>query len=324
MTRVGVEAGAAAGLDANDLACPRRRDGAGIAVTADLRSRLAVAAVGVPAGVAAVYAGGWWLVLPLAGLAAWSAREFCRLALGDEADWRIEALGVVGASALVALAGVAPGLAAWGAGAVVLLVALVFAASGLAALWWVDGARPAASVSAAAAAAVYAGGTLSFAVFLRGLPDSWAGPAAAPGPWEGPVLALLPVAVVWTGDAAAYAVGRKAGRRKLAPRTSPGKTVEGAVAGLGASGATGWLAGMAFGDWPNLPVSPWTGLAAGLALGAAGQLGDLAESGFKRGARVKDSGSVLGGHGGVLDRFDGVYFAVPLAYGLALLARSLA
>lgn len=291
-------------------------------MTADLRSRLAVAALGVPAGVAAVYAGGWWMVVPLAGLAAWSAREFCRLALGDENDWRIEALGIAGAGALVVLAGLAPGLAAWGAWAAVLLVALVLAASGLAALCRADGARPATSVSAAAAAAVYAGGTLSFAVFLRGLPDSWAA-APAPGPWEGPLLALLPVAVVWTGDSAAYAAGRKAGRRKLAPRISPGKTVEGAVAGLAASGAAGWLVGLAFGGSPNLP-SPWTGLAAGLALGGAGQIGDLAESAFKRGARVKDSGSVLGGHGGVLDRFDGVYFALPVAYGLARLARSLA
>ncbi len=291
-------------------------------MTANLRSRLAIAGLGAPVGVASVYVGGGAMVVPLAGLAAWSAHEFCHLFSDRQADRRIGALGVVGAAGLVVAAGAAPALADWGGAAAVLLVALALVASGTAALCWDGGGQPLASTCVAVAAAVYAGGTLSFAVFLRGLPGTWA--EGAPGAWEGPLLALLPLAVVWVGDSAAYAVGRKAGRRRLAPRVSPGKTVEGCIAGLAAAAATGWAAGLAFGDLPNLPLSPWSGLAGGLALGAAGQIGDLAESAFKRGAGVKDSGSLLGGHGGVLDRFDGVYFALPAAYGLALLARSLA
>lgn len=258
------------------------------------------------------------MTVPLAALAAWSAHEFCRLAPGGAGDRMIAALGPAGAAALVVAAGAAPALAEWGGTAAALLVGLALAASALAAFRWNGEGWPLASVSVAVAAAAYAGGTLSFALFLRALPGAWAGGAA--GAWEGPLLALLPLSFVWIGDSAAYAVGRKAGRRPLAPRASPGKTVEGGLAGLAAAAGAGWLAGLAFGGLPHVPLSPWSGLAAGAALGLAGQVGDLAESVFKRGAGVKDSGSLLGGHGGALDRFDGVYFAMPVAYALAMLA----
>ncbi len=290
-------------------------------MSGSLRSRLLVAGLGVPLVAGAAYAGGWWLAGCLAALAAWSAYEFCRLALGRARAAALKALGTAGAALLVLLAGLGPALAVWGGGALALLLVLFLAAATFSVVGWAGTGGSVASVSAPAAGALYAGGTLSFAVFLREMPDVWAGGSA--GAWEGPLLVLFPLCVVWVGDSAAYVVGRKAGRRRLAPRVSPGKTVEGGAAGLAGAAGTGLLAGFLLDGFANLPLSPLAGAVGGLLLGIAGQIGDLAESLFKRGAGVKDSGSLLGGHGGALDRFDGVYFAMPLAYGLALVARAL-
>ncbi len=100
------------------------------------------------------------------------------------------------------------------------------------------------------------------------------------------------------------------GRRRLAPEISPAKTVEGAVAQFVASVA----AALALGAWllPDWPV--WRSAGAGLLLGVSGQLGDLAESAIKRSAGVKDTGGVLPGHGGILDRIDGLLFNAPTLY----------
>lgn len=116
--------------------------------------------------------------------------------------------------------------------------------------------------------------------------------------------------VVLLGDTLAYFSGRFLGRHKLAPRVSPKKTVEGAVGGLVASAAGGYLAHVLLlpGESPALMVG------AGALCGALGQLGDLTESLFKRASGTKDSGTLLPGHGGVLDRVDGVIFAAPALY----------
>src|SRR5580658_8544612 len=118
--------------------------------------------------------------------------------------------------------------------------------------------------------------------------------------------------VNWIGDTGAYYVGRNFGRRKLAPHVSPGKTWEGAAA----SAVTGVILGLVY-----LPLAiPGTSLlvAGLLALSAniAGQIGDLAESAIKRGVGVKDSGGLLPGHGGFLDRVDSTMFALPVLYTL--------
>lgn len=115
--------------------------------------------------------------------------------------------------------------------------------------------------------------------------------------------------VNWVGDAAAYYAGRALGRRPLAPRISPAKTWEGAAASLAAATATGALYLRRF-----LPRGPTPALAVALSavVNLAAQIGDLAESALKRGAGVKDSGALLPGHGGVLDRLDGLLFSIPL------------
>ena len=119
---------------------------------------------------------------------------------------------------------------------------------------------------------------------------------------------LFACALNWAGDTAAMYVGKAFGRHKLAPRVSPGKTVEGAVASLAASA----LGGVLYLGWalPAFPAAAAFGLA--VAGNVAGQLGDLAESALKRGAGVKDSGTLLPGHGGVLDRMDSSLFSLPV------------
>jgi phosphatidate cytidylyltransferase len=120
---------------------------------------------------------------------------------------------------------------------------------------------------------------------------------------------LVLMGTIWAGDAAAYYGGRALGRHKLAPTISPNKTVEGSVTGLAGS----IVAGILLGSWLLQRQISFLALAS-LATAIAGQLGDLAESAFKRSAGVKDSSSLLPGHGGMLDRLDSLIFAAPMFY----------
>ncbi|MFQ5673560.1 MAG: phosphatidate cytidylyltransferase [Nitrospinales bacterium] len=128
---------------------------------------------------------------------------------------------------------------------------------------------------------------------------------------EGQYYVFFVLLVVWLGDTAAYYVGRNFGRHPLAPVISPKKTVEGAVAGLTGSLAGGWIAQLWF--LPDVALAHCLIMA--LICGMIGQFGDLAESLLKRSARAKDSGSLIPGHGGILDRIDGLLFAGPAFYG---------
>lgn len=113
--------------------------------------------------------------------------------------------------------------------------------------------------------------------------------------------------VVWASDVGAYGAGRSLGGPLLAPQVSPGKTWSGVVGGLCAAAAVG-------------AVFAPQGAMAGLLLGAVAQAGDLAESAVKRGFGVKDSGRIIPGHGGFLDRLDGLLAAAPVAAGLSVLS----
>ena len=117
-------------------------------------------------------------------------------------------------------------------------------------------------------------------------------------------------AFVMMTDTGAYYVGRAIGRHKLAPSVSPGKTIEGAIGGFAMAIVTGYLCKVIF--FQEIPISH--ALILGAAIGVIGQIGDLAESLLKRSAGVKDSGNVLPGHGGVLDRIDSILFCAPLLY----------
>ena len=153
--------------------------------------------------------------------------------------------------------------------------------------------------------------------------------------WAGAFLILYLFLVVWTGDTAAYYIGRAIGRHKLAPRVSPGKSIEGAIASLLASIAVGVLVfhnARAISEFlMNIHlIDQWQGYMApppdvvqvvilSGTLNVVAQLGDLVESLLKRGAGVKDSGNLLPGHGGVLDRIDALLFAAPILWFYAAL-----
>jgi len=122
--------------------------------------------------------------------------------------------------------------------------------------------------------------------------------------------------VTWAADTAAYAVGSRFGRRRIAPRLSPGKTLEGTAAGLVTAALVavvfGWIYGLA-------PV----GVAiVALLAGPAALAGDLIESALKRAARAKDSGGIMPGHGGLLDRIDSLLLVAPVVYLGFVVARS--
>jgi phosphatidate cytidylyltransferase len=115
--------------------------------------------------------------------------------------------------------------------------------------------------------------------------------------------------LIWVNDSFAYLVGKTLGRHKLYPAISPKKTIEGAVGGLVFSMATAYLLSK---FEPILDTAQWIILA--LVIVVTGSLGDLIESKLKREAGVKDSGAILPGHGGMLDRLDSLIYAAPFAY----------
>lgn len=137
---------------------------------------------------------------------------------------------------------------------------------------------------------------------------------------QGPLWFLGLLAIVFSGDTFAYFTGRVAGQRKLLPAVSPQKTIEGSAGGLLGSGVAAFFIGYFLLEPSGLPSFSLGAYIAIAALsGVSGQLGDLFESLLKRIAHVKDSGAIMPGHGGFLDRIDGVLFAGPLYAGLVFL-----
>jgi len=125
---------------------------------------------------------------------------------------------------------------------------------------------------------------------------------------------FLAILATWSTDTFAYGVGRLIGRRKIAPRISPGKTLEGTAAGL----AGGLASVIVIAEVLDLPMSVGEAALLGALLPAAAVLGDLVESHIKRGAGVKDTSDLVPGHGGFLDRLDSLLFTVPLVYYFAI------
>jgi phosphatidate cytidylyltransferase len=256
--------------------------------------RLVVAAVGLPLLLLALFAGPAWLFgLVVTAAAVGVQAEFYRLHAGQlPPGERGVALALGAVVGLGAIDG-DPASLLGGFAAAVLAVFLY-------ALARPDLARTAAErVSLLVFGLAYGPLLLGHATLALAMPGG-----------IGPASVGLALAAAFGGDTAAYYAGKRFGRRKLYPSVSPGKTWEGAVAGV-----LGTVLAMAIVRALLLPWLPWRHVVAlGVLAAVVGQLGDLCESLLKRGAGVKDSGSLLPGHGGLLDRLDSLLFVAPLVY----------
>ena len=284
-------------------------------MASELGKRVAVAAVGIPFAVLLLYLGGWLLAGVLALLAAGGALELYRMARARGVE-AFDGMGAILAAAFVLVAQLDPvsrPALSW-----LLLVAFTLATAALAIFQRGVERQPLAATAITIFGAVFVGAGLSYAVALRGLgsDELWLGATGAlASATGGAVLLATPLALTWFGDSFAYFGGRAWGRRKLIPSVSPGKTVAGALSSLGGTVLIGALyAWLIFDLWLGVPLSPIAGAALGLMVSVTAQIGDLAESLLKREAGVKDSGHLLPGHGGILDRFDALLFTLPVTY----------
>jgi phosphatidate cytidylyltransferase len=251
-------------------------------------SRLLVAAAALPVVLAAVYFGGWWLFAVAAIGGAIALHEFWLLARPLSP---LSPAGYVGGA--LALVGAELGGLPWMLGGALTAFPLAFALKGISA----TRQAPTASISATVMGALWIGCGLGFLILLRDFSD------------HGRLATLTVLLAVWAGDTFAYFGGRLLGRHRMAPTTSPGKTWEGF--GFGTM-ATVFVAFVALYKQHYLTIADSVVL--GVVLAVAAPIGDLFESMLKRDAGVKDTGALLGGHGGMLDRLDAVLFAAPAAY----------
>ena len=277
-------------------------------MSTNLRKRLAVAGVGVPLCALVTYAGGVVFVTGLGVAAALGYREFAAMMRGT--GTRVLGLSGAVAAFLFPFAVFAGGLESGGFYAVGLMLLFPVLALTTADL----SERPIRAAACTAFGVFYVGGLLALGLPLRegGLLLS-AGAEAGAGRMAGTLLFFFPVVMTWLADTAAYLGGRALGKRPLAPRISPNKTVAGAVSALLAGLATAVL-------YPRFLLPElWTlelapTLAFGFVVTALAIVGDLVESALKRECGVKDSSRLLPGHGGMLDRLDSILWAVPAAF----------
>lgn len=268
-------------------------------MASELPRRLAVAAIGIPIVVIVAWLGGVVMAVGLGLLAAGGVWEFGGMftTRGDRFVIRTAMLGAAALPFVVWSTGPA--------GAALLLTVQLLAVTAIAALRIPPEDGPFRAAALSFGACVYVGGLLSYAMLLR--------ETLTADQRLGTALFLLPVGITWLADTAAYFAGRALGRRPLAPIISPNKTMEGGLAGLLAGPiAALLLARMAIPEFYALG-SVQVALV-GLLIAGAAILGDLVESAIKRECGVKDSGGLLPGHGGLLDRMDSLLWAIPVAY----------
>ncbi|MEO8273521.1 MAG: phosphatidate cytidylyltransferase [Chloroflexota bacterium] len=267
-----------------------------------LRDRARSAAILVPPLLLAVWLGGPWILLLVGVVVVLAGIEAFRL-LTAAGMHSLPWLGVV----LAFIVALGDSVKELPGGSGLLLAALGIVLIGIGALTRLDPREGLAIFATTTFGALYVG-LLGFVARLA----SSDAPVAATSllGWLGPnrawILAL--VLVVWAFDTFAYFAGRRFGRHPFMAHISPSKTLEGVIGGLVAAAVVGAVLVAAFGR-------PWlAGVGFGLVLAAAAQAGDLAESMLKRAAGAKESGNLIPGHGGMLDRVDSFLFAAPVAY----------
>jgi phosphatidate cytidylyltransferase len=291
---------------------PKRRAG-------NLALRLLTAALLIPPLLYVIFQGGLWVVGTIVVITLLGINEFYQLIEAKGAE-PLRGVGMLAAVALPVITYLGSDYAA------TVLMSFLLLGVMVAQLGKAQISESLASISGTFFGVFYIGWLLSHAVSLRGFHDivlsRW-GADAVVGmhPDVGAFYLLFTVSVVIGGDTGAYFVGRKYGRRKLAPRVSPGKTVEGAIGAIAAGLVIGLLCKAGFDAFlPDLSAQlGW--LACGvfsLLLAGVGIVGDLVESLLKRDAQVKDTGTLLPGTGGVLDRIDSNLLGIPVMYYLLL------
>ncbi|MBI4201384.1 MAG: phosphatidate cytidylyltransferase [Chloroflexi bacterium] len=256
-----------------------------------LARRSASAAVGIPILLLSIWAGGVWFIAVVVLAALLGVVELYRL--GEVRNLWLQRIPGLALTLLLVLDGYL----------LFIVVMPFFVVGGLLALglylWRVPSRLR--SWLLTLTGPLYLGATLAYALLLRQVPQGvrWV------------TLALLAVFAV---DTSAYLIGRAVGRHRMAPKISPGKTWEGAAAGLvGGIGATLLLSRLL-----ALPLSVTEATALGMAVAIVAQAGDLLESAVKRAAKAKESGWIIPGHGGMLDRLDSVVFTLVLVYYVAV------
>ncbi|HYW50316.1 MAG TPA: phosphatidate cytidylyltransferase [Gemmatimonadaceae bacterium] len=270
----------------------------------ELAKRVIVALIIAPIAVIAAWFGDAALASLLgivAGVAAW---ELCRMARGNSVE-PLEWL-TIGLAALVPLFAhgsrlgvLRPSGAAFAVALLVVMTITIFRRP-------ID-RRPLAVAAISMFIVMYTGGMLSFAYDLRYHNYAIGRTAQC-------LVLLLPVLLTWASDVGAYFVGRLFGRTKLMPSVSPAKTVEGSVGGIVLSVAICWVyVRQLLVPHGQLGLAPLAIVFFGTAIAVAAQVGDLFESMLKREAKMKDSSSLLPGHGGFLDRVDSLLFVLPVA-----------
>jgi phosphatidate cytidylyltransferase len=276
----------------------------------NLVQRIIVAVIAIPAVAGIIWVGGWVLAATLALLGVLGTREIYDFARRQGIE-PLERTGLLAAAGIPLLAYWAKGSELHWAeptlylGALWLMAVLVIAMRRRG-----PAGRPLTAVSVTLFGCLYASGLLTFLIPIRHGGHAAGRPAAAV------LLTLFPLVITWICDTAAMAVGSGVGGPKLAPILSPKKTYAGAIGGtLG-----GLITALAVGKFV-LNRYGWNFSAAqlllfGVVVSIVGQIGDIAESLFKREAGLKDSSTLIPGHGGVLDRLDSLYFVIPASAGL--------
>jgi phosphatidate cytidylyltransferase len=263
---------------------------AGGSALSNLVSRVVVSVVGLPLLLGLVYLGGWWLFAFVAFVALVALHEYALLIR----SLRPVVLAAY-AGALLALVGARLGDLDWALAGFLVTLPLAFV------LHWIASTRQSATVAVASTVlgVAWVGLGLAHIMLLRAIPGN------------GRLATFTVLLAVFAGDIAAYFAGQMIGRHKLAPSVSPGKTWEGFVFG---TSATVFVAFVAL--YKQHYVSIADSIVLGVVIAIVGPLGDLFESALKRDMQVKDSGRLLRGHGGMLDRLDAPLFAGVAAYYL--------
>jgi phosphatidate cytidylyltransferase len=253
-------------------------------------SRIAVAVIGLPVVFGIVWEGGWWLFALAAVVGLLALHEFYALVRP------LRPVVLAGfAAVLLTLVGAHRGGIAWMAAGFFVSLPVAFVLKGFA-----DTRAPVTiSVATTMLGAGWVGFGLAHLLLLRDIPEN------------GRLASFTVLIAVFAADTAAYLVGRLVGRRRLAPTISPGKTWEGFIAGAATAVFVAWISLYKTGF-----VDGGRSILLGAVIAVVGPLGDLFESSIKREMNVKDSGRILAGHGGMLDRIDALLFASVASYYL--------